>query len=88
MMAIRRVNLKPIGEAIEKAQADLKELAKHAPPEKSFGIKAKVEALDIVHVQVQVLCRSNKIPPYGFCKILQKNSKVRPPYGVSIEDDC
>ena len=87
-MAIREVSLRRIGEAIEKSQADLKKLAKAAPPKKRFGIQAKVEALDIVHVQVLVLCRSNKPLPYGYCVVSQKRSKANPTYGVSIEDDC
>ena len=87
-MATRKVNLKPIGEAIERAQADLKELAKHAPFKKRLEIKAKVEALAIVHVQVQVLCRNyQKTAPYGFCGGAQKSTKVKPTYGISIEDD-
>ena len=53
-MASKKVNLKPIGQAIEKAQAELKALAKHAPREKSLELKTKVEALAIVHLQIKV----------------------------------
>jgi hypothetical protein len=89
MMAIKKVNLKPVGEAIEKAQADLKELAKLAPRKRSLELKAKVEALAIVHVQVKILCQNYKTTrPYGYCGLSQKGYKVRPPtYGISIEDD-
>lgn len=84
-MAIKKVSLKPIGDAIEKAQADLKQLARHAPRERSLELKTKVEALAIVHLQVKVLCQNyQRSAPYGYCKAY----KVKPPtYGVSIEDD-
>jgi hypothetical protein len=86
-MASKKVNLKPIGQAIEKAQAELKALAKHAPREKSLELKTKVEALAIVHLQIKVLCENYKInPPYGRCSVSPKGYKP-PTYGISIEDD-
>ena len=82
---LRKVNLKPIGDAIEKAQADLKALAKSAPRERSLELKTKVEALAIVHLQIKVLCQNYKInPPYGHCVLPPKKP---PTYGISIEDD-
>jgi len=84
-MATKKVNLKPIGDAIEKAQADLKALAKHAPREKSLELKTKVEALAIVHLQIKVLCQNYlKSVPYGYCRL---SPKKPPTYGISIEDD-
>ena len=90
---VDEVTLKPIGDAITNAQSQLKELAKNAPKEKSDRIKAKVEALGILHLQVQVLCRSSSSPktrPYGICKALEKCliTKPVPVYGVSVDDDC
>jgi hypothetical protein len=90
---VDEVSLKPIGEAITKAQTQLKELAKNAPKEKSDRFKAKVEALGILHLQVQVICRSSssaKTRPYGICKALERCliKGPAPVYGISIDDDC
>lgn len=82
---ITEVSLRPIGAAIQKAQDELRQLAKKAPKAKSERIKEKIEALDIVHVQVQVLCRGS-IKPYGFCKVLETTKMLNPPYGVSVKD--
>jgi hypothetical protein len=86
-MATKKVDLKPIGDAIEKAQAGLKALAKDASRERSLELKTKVEALAIVHLQIKVLCqdyRNRKSLPYGFCRL---SPKKPPTYGISIEDD-
>jgi len=82
---LQKVNLKPIGDAIKKAQADLKALARGAPRERSLELKTKVEALAIVHLQIKVLCQNYKVnPPYGHCAL---SPKKPPTYGISIDDD-
>jgi hypothetical protein len=86
IMAVKTVTLKPIGAAIEKAQAQLRLLAKEAPPQNRKRINDKIKDLNIVLKKVKVLCAAPKSrpPAFGLCK---GKASIRP-FGISAKWPC
>jgi hypothetical protein len=64
-MAIKKVDLKPIGRAMEKAREDLKELAEEASPEVAKAIGERIKELNLLIQQLPRVCRAGipKNPP-------------------------
>jgi hypothetical protein len=64
-MAIKKVDLKPIGRAMEKAREDLKELAERASPEGAKEIRKRIGELNLLIRQLPKVCRGGilKSPP-------------------------
>ncbi len=85
-MAVKTVTLKPIGAAIEKAQAQLRLLAKEAPPQNRKRINDKIKDLNIVLKKVKVLCAAptSRPPAFGLCK----GAAAPRPFGISAKWPC